>query len=114
MRRTTDYDWKLSELMARNAMHNSTDLAPHLADRGINLSAAQIWRLVTGRPERMSLPLLAALCDIFHCTAADLIPVWGQEAAAPVKKAVNSVVDLNAAGSRARPRRARVLRDDDR
>lgn len=111
MRRTTDYDWKLSELMAHNAMHNSTDLAPHLADRGINLSSAQIWRMVTGRPERLSLPLLAALCDIFHCTPADLITTSATDAAS-AKRAVNEVTNLNAVGSRARPKRARVIADD--
>lgn len=111
MQRTTDYEWRLAELMARNGMHNSTDLSPHLENRGIVLSSAQIWRLVTQRPERLSLPLLAALCDIFHCTAADIITVSAEDSTA--KKTVNQVIDLNAAGSRARPRRARVLRDDD-
>lgn len=110
MQRATDYAWNLAELMARNAMHNSTDLAPHLANRGIALSSAQIWRLVTQRPERLSLPLLAALCDIFHCTPAELITVTAHDAA--VKKAVNQVVDLNATASHARPRRARVIHDD--
>jgi DNA-binding Xre family transcriptional regulator len=112
MRRTADYSWNLAELMARNAMHNSTDLSPHLVSRGIELSAAQIWRLVTQRPERLSLPLLAALCDIFNCTPADLISVTANDAVAPIKRAVGESLDLSAPTSRARPRRARVLRDD--
>ena len=37
------------------------------------LSASQVHRLVTGTPERLSLPVLAALCDIFDVTPADLI-----------------------------------------
>ena len=33
----------------------------------------QVWRLVTQTPERLSLPVLAALCDIFEVTPAQLI-----------------------------------------
>jgi DNA-binding Xre family transcriptional regulator len=44
-----------------------------LRDRGINLSDTQIYRLVTGTPERISLGVLVALCDIFDCSPADLI-----------------------------------------
>ncbi len=111
MRRAADYTWNLAELMARNGMHNSTDLAPHLNNQGISLSSAQIWRLVTQRPERLSLPLLSALCDIFHCTPADLITVTAQDATT-TKKVANQVVDYTGPASQARPRRARVLRDE--
>ena len=37
------------------------------------MSASQVHRLVTGTRERLSLPVLAALCDIFEATPADLI-----------------------------------------
>jgi DNA-binding Xre family transcriptional regulator len=107
--RAVDYQWHLAELMARNAMHNTTDLASHLTERGIILSASQVYRLVTNRPERISLPILSALCDIFGCTPAELITVTAENAK-PAKKIVNSQVsDLN---TQARPRRARVVRDD--
>jgi hypothetical protein len=33
----------------------------------------QVWRLVTQTPERLSLPVLAALCDIFAVTPAQPI-----------------------------------------
>ncbi len=46
-------------------MFTATELVPLLAERGIDLSASQVHRLVTGTPERLSLPVLAALCDIF-------------------------------------------------
>nr|WP_081626437.1 helix-turn-helix transcriptional regulator [Microbacterium sp. 77mftsu3.1] len=111
MRRKADYTWNLAELMARNSMHNSTDLAPHLVNRGIDLSPAQIWRLVTQRPERLSLPLLAALCDIFNCSPAELISVHSEDAST-IRKAVNEVANLRSTPGKARPRRARVLRDD--
>ena len=67
MKRDVDYTWRLAELMASNQMHNSTDLIPRLHERGITLSRPQVYRLVHQRPERVSLKLIAALCDIFGC-----------------------------------------------
>ena len=52
-------------------MFTTTGLVPQLAERGITLSASQVHRLVTGTPERLSLPVLAALCDIFDVTPAE-------------------------------------------
>jgi DNA-binding Xre family transcriptional regulator len=107
MKREISYEWRLSELMARNAMHNTTDLASHLRERGIELSSSQIYRLVTHRPERMSLQILAALCDIFNCSPNELIEVRAQEQLTQ-KRAVGGV-NLN---NQARPRRARVIDDE--
>jgi hypothetical protein len=53
--------------MAARGLHNSTDLSPLLKERGIELSASQVYRLLTQRPERVSLMMIAALCDIFTC-----------------------------------------------
>jgi DNA-binding Xre family transcriptional regulator len=61
-------------------------LKPLLAERGVELSSAQIYRLATGTPERLSLATLAALCDIFDCTPADLIETTAA-AGAPAAKA---------------------------
>jgi DNA-binding Xre family transcriptional regulator len=73
-RRTVSYEWRLREVMAEHKMYATTELVPLLAERGINLSASQVHRLVTSTPERLSLPILAALCDIFGVDAAELIP----------------------------------------
>jgi DNA-binding Xre family transcriptional regulator len=73
MKREVRYQWRLREVMASRGLFNTTDLAPLLVERGIERSAAQVWRLVTGTPERLSLPLLAALCDILGVTPAELI-----------------------------------------
>ena len=72
MKRQVDYTWRLAELMAAAGMHNSTDLIPRLAERGIELSRPQVYRVVHQRPERVSLQLMAALCDIFSCGVEDL------------------------------------------
>ncbi len=73
MRRKVDYQWRLAELMAARGLHNTTDLIPLLAERDISLSRPQVYRLVNQRPERLSLQVAAALCDIFDCTPADLL-----------------------------------------
>lgn len=109
MRRDVEYAWHLPELMARAGMHNSTDLLPHLRERGIDLSASQVYRLVTGRPERVSLKLIAACCDIFSCGPEDLITTTAADQRRKKVSGAN-VVELNKS---IRPTRARVLRDDD-
>ena len=110
MKRTVDYTWRLAELMAARGLHNSTDLMPLLHERGIDLSRPQVYRLVTQRPERVSLQMVAALCDIFGCGVDDLVTVTATDTRR--KRAAASapnVVEMNKA---ARPRRARVITDD--
>lgn len=109
MPRDVDYTWRLAEMMARHGMHNTTELVPLLHDRGIQLSPSQVYRLVTGRPERVSLKVVAACCDIFGCTVDDLITTTATERRRR-RAADAQVVDLNRA---MRPRRARVIADDD-
>jgi len=81
------YRWHLRRLMADKDMYATTQLGPLLAERGITLSREQVYRLVTGIPERLSLATLAALCDILGCQPGDIIevvqaPAGGQPAGA--------------------------------
>jgi DNA-binding Xre family transcriptional regulator len=115
VKRQVDYIWRVPELMAAAGMHNSTDLIPRLAERGIQLSRPQVYRVVHQRPERVSLQMMAALCDIFGCGVEDLITVTAtdvrrKKAATAAKSFAPNVVEINKS---VRPRRARVLRDDD-
>ncbi len=80
MRRQVGYDWKLRELMALRGLFITTQLGLLLAERGIELSVSQVHRLVTGTPERLSLHVLAALCDILDTTPDELIPVTAANA----------------------------------
>jgi DNA-binding Xre family transcriptional regulator len=104
MVRKLDYRWQLRQVMAGRGMFATTDLIEPLAQRGIHLSSSQVYRLVTERPERLSLKVLMALLDILDCPMGDLIePV---AAAVPGREA-------RAAGGDAgigelRPRRARI------
>ena len=68
-----DYRWHLRKVMADRGMFSTTDLIGPLADRAITLSSSQVYRLVTDRPERLSLKILMALLDILDCTMDDLI-----------------------------------------
>lgn len=77
-----DYEWRLRVVMAQHGMFKSTDLAPRLAEHGIHLSDSQIWRLVTGKPERLNLQVLMVLCEILGCEPTDLIR--RHDTAAPV------------------------------
>ena len=117
MKRQVDYTWRVAELMAAAGMHNSTDLIPRLAERGIQLSRPQVYRVVHQRPERVSLQMMAALCDIFGCGVEDLVTVTATDvrrrkasSATAAKSSAPNVVTINKS---VRPRRARVLRDDD-
>ncbi|MEB0001469.1 helix-turn-helix transcriptional regulator [Cryobacterium sp. RTC2.1] len=107
-RRKLDYNWNLRGLMAAHNLWKTTDLAPLLRDRGINLSAAQVYRLVAEKPERLSLRTLVALCDIFDCSPNELVEPFVQTA--EHRKAVNSaeVIDIS---TEKRPVRAQIVPD---
>ena len=94
------YRWHLRRLMADKDMYATTQLGPMLAERGITLSREQVYRLVTGVPERLSLATLAALCDILGCQPGDLIE--------PVTAAARPRA-VAGPGPLPRPRPARVL-----
>ena len=72
-KRAVSYRWQLRGLMAERGMFATTELVPLLVERGIELSVSQVHRLVTTTPERLSLPVLAALCDIFGVSPGELI-----------------------------------------
>jgi DNA-binding Xre family transcriptional regulator len=67
--------WHLRRRMAERDLFQTSDLVPLLAERGIDLSREQVYRLVTQPPQRLSMDTLAALCDILACSPNDLIEV---------------------------------------
>jgi DNA-binding Xre family transcriptional regulator len=107
MARKLDYRWHLRQVMASREMFATTDLIKPLAQRGIRLSSSQVYRLVTGRPERLSLKVLMALLDILDCTLEDLIEPAA--AASPAGKA-RAAGGTEAGVGDLRPKRARVTR----
>lgn len=100
--------------MADKDMYSTTDLLPHLEDRGVHLSSAQVYRLVVQSPERLNVRVLVALCDILGCAPNDLIEPVAEEAAPRKKRAANGTDETHPAEPTAelRPRRARITDDD--
>lgn len=73
MNKKMGYDWHLRRKMAEHNLFHTSDLVPLLAERGVVLSREQVYRLTTQPPQRMSMDVLVALCDILDCTPNDLI-----------------------------------------
>lgn len=105
MKRKLGYQWNLRLLMAQHGMFSTTDLGPLLAARGVELSAAQIYRLVAQTPERLSVSTLMALCDILGCGPSDLIEPMAEQSGA---KAVGGTSSVAAAVKGRIPRRAEI------
>lgn len=106
--RNVDYRWHLRQIMATQGMFATTDLVPQLAERGVVLSREQVYRLVVGTPERLSLRTFAALCDILGCSPEDLFEPVVEEAQATKRAQAAS----NDAVRNLRPRPAKVRRED--
>lgn len=110
MKREVGVRWRLREVMAAHGYWKTTDLVPLLAERGVELSASQVFRLVTQSPERLSLRTLAALCDILNCGPGDLIEPFLAERKTrrPAAADPDKVVELHDTD---RPLRARIIDD---
>ena len=104
--KTVDYRWHLRKLMAEHEMHSTSDLVPHLADRGVVMTPTQVYRIVTSPPVRMNMQLLSALCDIFGCTPNDLVEPYVVATSRRARKAVGE--SRRPAESKERPVRATI------
>ncbi|BBG05789.1 MULTISPECIES: helix-turn-helix domain-containing protein [Pseudonocardia] len=107
------YQWRLREVMAAHGMFSTTKLAPLLAERGINLSTSQVYRLAAEKPERLNMHVLVALMDIFDCSADELIS--RVELGTAAATGTDDESHEQAAGAQVlrdkqlRPRRARIV-----
>lgn len=111
MHRRIDYRWRLREIMAARGMNGISDLLPHLVDRGIMLSASQIYRLIGTKPERINIVILGALLDVLDCTFEELCPI--EVVASPTRLRVNETSGTDRTSKEAmRPRRARIHRPE--
>lgn len=115
MNTAVDYHWHLRRLMAERGLFNTTALRPLLAQRGVSLSASQVYRLVTEKPERLSVTTLVTLVEILGCTLDDLIEIVPVKAQ---KKAVSGGTRTRKKTVRAtdvgglRPVRAKIVDTD--
>lgn len=105
-----DYKWHLREIMATRGMFSTTDLRPLLAERGIDLSPSQVYRLVVERPERLNLKVLMALLDILGCRQDELVEPVAARGGQRKRKAAGEVAAGTDSGVGAfRPKPARIL-----
>ena len=101
-----DYEWRLRLRMAERGIVTSKPLVGLLAEHGIALSESQVWRLVTGKPERLNLHVLVVLCKILYCTPNDLIePVETTSSARLERRSA-----AQAGAAEIVPKRARIRR----
>jgi DNA-binding Xre family transcriptional regulator len=97
--------WHLREQMAARGMFQTSDLIAPLAERGVELSREQVYRLVTQQPERLNVYTLAALCDLLDCGVGDLIEPVVERAQ---RRKSATVGGQGAVRGGLRPKRARV------
>ena len=112
MTRKMGVRWHLREVMCTKGMFSTTDLIAPLAERGVELWREQVYRLVTGQPERLNVYTLAALCEVLGCSVGDLIePVVERRAQ---RKAAGSTEERATKKVREglRPVRARIVDPD--
>ncbi len=104
-----DYEWMLRPMLAERGITSYAELAPLLASHGVSLSESQVWRLFTGKPERLNLHTLMVLCEILDCTPNDLIQPGTRarqaRARAGGRRGGKGVGDLKPKRARIRPAR---------
>ena len=110
--RRIGYRWHLRTQMAQRNLWKSTELLPLLQARGINLSESQVYRLVTGTPERIPARTFAALCDILDSTPSELFEPVVEMRAAATAKAPARTEDLGLIPGNPIARRIRVVPED--
>ena len=105
MSRTVSMKWNVRQVMAARGIFQTSELVPLLEERGIHLTRQYVHRVVTSAPQRINTDLLAALCDLLECTAADHLQLEVVETQAAPPKSIgekgSGIGDL-------RPIRARI------
>jgi DNA-binding Xre family transcriptional regulator len=110
--RRIGYRWNLRALMAQRNLWKTTELMPLLRSRGISLSESQVYRLVTGTPERIPARTFAALCDILDCTPGDLFEPFVEMRAAASASAPKRSEDIGVRPGSPIARRIRLVPED--
>lgn len=101
---TLDFTWNLRQIMADQGMFQTTELQPLLIQHGVTMSREQVYRLVTQKPQRLSMEVLMALCASLGCQPNDLIETF-----VTAQKAVGAEPTRGSIGE-LRPHRATIRR----
>lgn len=73
MNNTTHVTWRLLVMMAERGIRTATDLQRRLQSTGVEISTAQLSRIVNSKPQRLSLELLEGLMTVLECDANALL-----------------------------------------
>lgn len=68
-------EWNLRVLMAQHRIASATELMRRLDTVGVQLSTSQASRIVKEMPNRLSVPLVRGILEVFQCDISDLIIV---------------------------------------
>ena len=110
--RRIGYRWNLRKVMAERNLWKTTELIPLLRSRGINLSNAQVHRLVTATPERIPARTFAALCDILDCSPNDLFEPYLELRAAATANAPARPQDIGITPGKPMARRIHLVPEE--
>jgi DNA-binding Xre family transcriptional regulator len=111
--RRIGFKWNLRQVMAQRNLWKTTELIPLLKSRGVNLSPAQVHRLVTSAPERIPARTFAALCDILDCEPGDLFEPVVELRAAATADAPKRPQDIGVQPGQQIARRVKLVRPGD-
>jgi DNA-binding Xre family transcriptional regulator len=111
--RRIGYKWNLRTVMAQRNLWKTTELMPLLQARGVNLSESQVYRLVTGTPERIPARTFAALCDILDCSPNELFEPYVEMRAAATANAPRRSEDIGVRPGDPIAHRVRLVPADD-
>lgn len=74
-------EWRLLQMMAERRIKQNTLLVQKLRDVGVDISTAQLGRLVDRFPDRLNTETLRGLLTVLDCDISDLIRVHPPNAA---------------------------------
>ena len=84
--------WRLRVVMAERDVRTTRALRKRLLEQGIELSEAQLGRVVKALPASLNTALLAALCEALNTTPAELLVLHGRRSPSiDAAKAVSGV-----------------------
>lgn len=87
-------EWNLRVLMAKHHIASATELMRRLDAVGVQLSTSQASRIVKEMPNRLSVPLVRGILEVFRCDISDLIIVehdLDEERIKPIKQTAKPV-----------------------
>jgi DNA-binding Xre family transcriptional regulator len=80
--------WRLRHMTVERGIRSAVELHRRLEALGVEISSAQISRLLNERPKRISTELFDALMQVLRCHASDLIAArWEESAGEPAPAA---------------------------